>query len=48
MRLVAITPTMADHISESEMQRIEAFVETPAYKRSPDQLLPSDENGAEE
>lgn len=39
---------MADHISESEMERIEAFVETPAYKRSPDQLLPGDENGAEE
>lgn len=39
---------MANHISESEMERIEEFVETPAYKRTPDLLLPGDESSSEE
>lgn len=39
---------MANHISETEMERIEEFVETPAYKRTPDLLLPGDENSTEE
>lgn len=48
MVLLSTELVMADYISESEMERIEAFVETPAYKRSPDQLLPSDETGSDE
>lgn len=39
---------MANHISESEMERIEEFVETPAYKRTPDLLLPGDESNNED
>jgi hypothetical protein len=34
---------MPMHLSDSEMERIEQFVETPAYKRTPDILLPDDE-----
>ena len=35
---------MPNHLSESEMERIAKFVETPAYKRTPDLLLPDDES----
>jgi len=38
---------MSDHLSESEMERIEQFVETPAYKRTPDLLLPDEETTAD-
>jgi hypothetical protein len=38
---------MPNHISESEMERIEQFVETPAYKRTPDLLLPDEESAVE-
>lgn len=38
---------MPKHISESEMERIEQFVETPAYKRTPDLLLPDEESTIE-
>ena len=29
-----------EHISQSDLERIEAFANTPAYKREPEQLLP--------
>ena len=35
---------MPNHLSESEMERIAKFVETPAYKRTPDLLLPDEES----
>ena len=31
---------MTEHISDSDLERIEQFVETPAYEREPEQLLP--------
>ncbi|WP_276261504.1 hypothetical protein [Haloglomus litoreum] len=34
---------MADCLSESDRARITEFVNTPRYQRSPDQLLPEDE-----
>jgi len=35
---------MVKHISESEMERITEFAETPVYERTPEQLMP-DSNG---
>jgi hypothetical protein len=34
---------MANRLSESDRDRISEFVRTPRYERSPDQLLPDDE-----
>lgn len=31
---------MVEHISEEELQRIQEFVDTPAYEREPEQLMP--------
>lgn len=31
---------MSEHITEEEMQRIEQFAKTPAFRREPDQLVP--------
>jgi hypothetical protein len=31
---------MSEHITEKEMERIEKFANTPAFRRDPDQLLP--------
>jgi hypothetical protein len=36
---------MAEHITEREMELIAEFAETPMYKRSPEQLIPEDEEG---
>jgi hypothetical protein len=36
---------MAEHLSDSDLERIEAFANTPAYERDPDQLLPGRETG---
>jgi hypothetical protein len=33
---------MVEHISEEELQRIQEFVDTPAYEREPEQLLPEE------
>lgn len=33
---------MVEHISEDELKRIQAFAETPAYDRDPEQLLPQE------
>jgi hypothetical protein len=37
---------MPNHLSDSEMERIAKFVETPAYKRTPDLLLPEDDSAS--
>lgn len=37
---------MADTISASERDRIIEFVNTPRYKRTPEQLLPEDADEA--
>jgi len=31
---------MSEHISETEMQRIREFANTPVYQRDPEQLMP--------
>lgn len=31
---------MPDHLSDTEMERIREFANTPAYQRKPEQLLP--------
>ena len=31
---------MTEHISDSDLERIAQFVDTPAYEREPEQLLP--------
>jgi len=31
---------MPEHLSETELERMKEFAETPAYKREPEQLLP--------
>ena len=31
---------MPEHLSDSELERMKEFAETPAYKREPEQLLP--------
>lgn len=31
---------MPEHLSESELERMKIFAETPVYKREPEQLLP--------
>lgn len=33
---------MFEHFSEDEIERMSAFTETPAYKRTPEQLLPEE------
>lgn len=33
---------MAGHLSETDLERIADFVETPEYERSPEQLVPED------
>lgn len=33
---------MSSGLSEDDMERIRTFVETPAYKRRPELLLPGD------
>jgi len=32
---------MPEYISEQELRRMKEFANTPAYKREPEQLLPS-------
>jgi len=34
---------MVEHISEEELQRIQEFVDTPAYEREPEQLMPEEQ-----
>jgi hypothetical protein len=41
-----LLPSMADTISASERDRIIEFVNTPRYKRTPEQLLPKDADEA--
>ncbi len=36
-------PTMTDHLSQSDRDRIRQFVNTPRYRRNPDQLVPEEE-----
>lgn len=31
---------MLEHFTEDEIERMSAFTETPAYERTPEQLLP--------
>jgi len=31
---------MPDHLSDTEMERIRKFANTPAYQRKPEQLMP--------
>ena len=38
---------MTTGLSEEDMDRIEQFVETPAYKRTPELLLPEDAESGE-
>lgn len=38
---------MSEHLSESELKRIQEFAETPMYEREPEQLLPEDETAGE-
>lgn len=35
---------MPGHLSDDEKQRIAAFANTPKYRRTPDQLLPEDDD----
>lgn len=41
-----INTQMTEHLSDSDLERIAQFVDTPAYEREPEQLLP--ENVEEE
>lgn len=34
---------MAEHLSDSELERIEEFAKTPVFEREPEQLLPESE-----
>jgi hypothetical protein len=34
---------MESFLSESDLDRLRTFANTPRYRRSPDQLVPSDE-----
>lgn len=34
---------MDRHLTESDMERIQAFIATPKYQRDPEMLLPDDE-----
>jgi hypothetical protein len=34
---------MSQHITETEMERIEEFANTPVFRREPEQLLPDSE-----
>lgn len=38
---------MAEFLSQDDLDRIDAFVNTPKYRRSPDQLVPEDETDEE-
>lgn len=33
---------MLEHFTEEELERMNAFTETPTYEREPEQLLPED------
>jgi hypothetical protein len=33
---------MSTHLSDSDLERIQEFVATPRYERSPEQLVPED------
>jgi len=33
---------MLEHFTEDEIERMSSFTETPAYERTPEQLLPED------
>lgn len=33
---------MFEHFTEDEIERMSAFTDTPAYERTPEQLLPED------
>lgn len=35
---------MPEHITESELERMTEFANTPTYLRTPEQLLPEDDN----
>jgi hypothetical protein len=35
---------MRDRLTDSELERIAEFATTPKYKRTPDQLVPDDED----
>ncbi len=35
---------MSTHLSDSDLERIQEFVATPRYERSPEQLVPEDGN----
>lgn len=35
---------MVHHLSTEDLERMREFAETPRYKRSPDTLVPSEEN----
>ena len=39
---------MREHLSETDIERIRAFANRPRYKRSPDELLPEDEETDDE
>lgn len=36
--------SMVQHLSTEDLERMREFAETPRYKRSPDTLVPSEEN----
>lgn len=38
---------MGEFLSQDDLDRIDAFVNTPKYRRSPDQLVPEDETDEE-
>lgn len=35
-----VEEVMPEHLSNSELERMRKFAETPVYKREPEQLLP--------
>lgn len=35
---------MPEHITETEMERIKEFAETPVFQREPEQLMPDSES----
>ena len=39
---------MSTGLTDDDLDRIRAFLETPAYARTPEQLLPTDGDGADE
>jgi hypothetical protein len=38
---------MESFLSESDLDRLRTFANTPRYRRSPDQLVPGDESTAD-